>query len=65
MALNRIVEHLDKIKYLPLASSLVEYIFRLVTRFLNVAKKAFCDGIIITIHPSTHRRYRLVLVHEC
>ena len=64
MTLYRIVEHLDKVKYLRLClvSSSVDLLFR--NAFLEGCKKALSDCVVVTISAATHRRLKVILFEE-
>ena len=64
MTLYRIVEHLDKVKYLRLylVSSNVNLLFR--NALLEGCKKALSDGVVVTISAATQRRLKVNLFDE-
>ena len=64
MTLYRIVEHLDKVKYLRLClvSSSVDLLFR--NALLEGCKKALSDRVVVTISAATHRRLKVILFEE-
>ena len=64
VALYRIVEHRNKIRYRTLSFLTGGVYFSLDNWCVNCSKKGFCNGVVVTISSPTHRLVKVVLSHK-